>query len=219
MHAAARPRSTTWPPRTRCRGSRTTSSTPCRMPYPGPGPPRVSGLPAARRLHRHEPQPPLHVALGFLCRPGQGRPGRRGLAPQVLRRIQRRAGHAGRVLPGHHPHRVPGIPAAAWHVEGEAASWSSPSRSKIDRAAEHRGRAGRHLRPQGQTAAAHELCTGIPKRPTASTFTVEGAGHYGIFSGRRWREKVYPQVRDFIAAHAGGVESTPGKTPKKRPTR
>ena len=26
-----------------------------------------------------------------------------------------------------------------------------------------------------------------------------GAGHYGIFSGRRWRELVYPQVRDFIA--------------------
>ena len=31
-----------------------------------------------------------------------------------------------------------------------------------------------------------------------------GAGHYGIFSGRRWREKVYPQVRDFIASHQGG---------------
>jgi poly(3-hydroxybutyrate) depolymerase len=29
---------------------------------------------------------------------------------------------------------------------------------------------------------------------------VKGAGHYGIFSGRRWREKVYPQVRDFIAS-------------------
>jgi len=29
---------------------------------------------------------------------------------------------------------------------------------------------------------------------------VEGAGHYGIFSGRRWREMVYPEVRDFIAA-------------------
>jgi poly(3-hydroxybutyrate) depolymerase len=27
---------------------------------------------------------------------------------------------------------------------------------------------------------------------------IEGAGHYGIFSGRRWRETVYPQVRDFI---------------------
>jgi poly(3-hydroxybutyrate) depolymerase len=32
--------------------------------------------------------------------------------------------------------------------------------------------------------------------------TVEGAGHYGIFSGRRWRSFVYQQVRDFIRAHA-----------------
>jgi len=28
---------------------------------------------------------------------------------------------------------------------------------------------------------------------------VEGAGHYGIFSGRRWREKVYPEIKAFIA--------------------
>jgi poly(3-hydroxybutyrate) depolymerase len=29
-------------------------------------------------------------------------------------------------------------------------------------------------------------------------FDAVGAGHYGIFSGRRWREKVYPEVRGFI---------------------
>ena len=55
---------------------------------------------------------------------------------------------------------------------------------------------------QGQTAAAHDLCTGIAKAHHQH-LTVEGAGHYGIFSGRRWREKVYPQVRDFIAKYAG----------------
>jgi poly(3-hydroxybutyrate) depolymerase len=54
----------------------------------------------------------------------------------------------------------------------------------------------------GQTQAAHDLCTGIAKT-RQKHLVVEGAGHYGIFSGRRWREKVYPQVRDFIAAHAG----------------
>jgi poly(3-hydroxybutyrate) depolymerase len=27
-------------------------------------------------------------------------------------------------------------------------------------------------------------------------------GHYGIFSGRRWREVVFPRVRDFIAAYS-----------------
>ena len=50
----------------------------------------------------------------------------------------------------------------------------------------------------GQTRAAHGLCSGIP---TDRQFhrDVKGAGHYGIFSGRRWREQVYPEVRDFIA--------------------
>jgi poly(3-hydroxybutyrate) depolymerase len=52
---------------------------------------------------------------------------------------------------------------------------------------------------QGQTRAAHALCTGIDEAARAH-LTVAGAGHYGIFSGRRWRTEVYPQVRDFIAA-------------------
>jgi len=49
----------------------------------------------------------------------------------------------------------------------------------------------------GQTRAAHDLCTGIPKGRQFH-YDVEGAGHYGIFAGRRWREKVYPEVRAFI---------------------
>ena len=50
----------------------------------------------------------------------------------------------------------------------------------------------------GQTKAAHDLCAGIPKARQFH-YDAEGAGHYGIFSGRRWREKVYPEVRSFIA--------------------
>ena len=49
----------------------------------------------------------------------------------------------------------------------------------------------------GQTEAAHDLCRSIPAKRRAHK-VIEGAGHYGIFSGRRWRETVYPQVRDFI---------------------
>lgn len=49
----------------------------------------------------------------------------------------------------------------------------------------------------GQTEAAHDLCTGVPKA-RQKHYEVKGAGHYGIFSGRRWRDMVYPQVRDFI---------------------
>jgi poly(3-hydroxybutyrate) depolymerase len=49
----------------------------------------------------------------------------------------------------------------------------------------------------GQTEAAHELCFGVPKA-RQKHLEVKDAGHYGIFSGRRWRDIVYPQVRDFI---------------------
>ncbi len=49
----------------------------------------------------------------------------------------------------------------------------------------------------GQTEAAHDLCTSIPKS-RKQHFTVPGAGHYGIFSGRRWREVIYPEIHDFI---------------------
>jgi poly(3-hydroxybutyrate) depolymerase len=50
----------------------------------------------------------------------------------------------------------------------------------------------------GQTEAAHALCHNVPKS-RQKHLEVKGAGHYGIFSGRRWRDVVYPQVREFIA--------------------
>jgi poly(3-hydroxybutyrate) depolymerase len=49
----------------------------------------------------------------------------------------------------------------------------------------------------GQTEAAHALCLNIP-RGRRDHFVAPGVGHYGIFSGRRWRELVFPRVRDFI---------------------
>ncbi|MBN8507387.1 MAG: polyhydroxyalkanoate depolymerase [Burkholderiales bacterium] len=73
----------------------------------------------------------------------------------------------------------------------------------------------------GQTRAAHELCTGIPKARQFH-YDVEGAGHYGIFSGRRWREMVYPRVRDFIAAHddrAPGARAAGSRSAAPQPRR
>ena len=49
----------------------------------------------------------------------------------------------------------------------------------------------------GQTRAAQALCSGIAAK-SKRHLEVKGAGHYGIFSGRRWREVVYPEVRAFI---------------------
>ena len=49
----------------------------------------------------------------------------------------------------------------------------------------------------GQTVAAHDLCTGI--KPWMKHHHVQlGVGHYGVFSGRRWRQQIYPRVREMI---------------------
>jgi poly(3-hydroxybutyrate) depolymerase len=71
---------------------------------------------------------------------------------------------------------------------------------------------------EGQTRAAHKLCTGVAGRDREH-YTVPGAGHYGIFSGRRWRTQVYPKVREFIArydvteAHASKASTAPAAPP------
>ncbi len=65
----------------------------------------------------------------------------------------------------------------------------------------------------GQTEAAHSLCSGVPKA-RQQHFEVPGAGHYGIFSGRRWRDVTYPVVRDFIAkAHAAQATKSKANKP------
>ena len=90
------------------------------------------------------------------------------------------------------------LPRGLWHVGGERVA---PEAITRHRAADHRRRAGRHLRPRPDRGGASTLCAGVPAERKRH-LTVAGAGHYGIFSGRRWREIVYPQVRDFIAAAA-----------------
>ena len=59
----------------------------------------------------------------------------------------------------------------------------------------------------GQTQASLDLCSSVPESEK-QYFEVMGAGHYGIFSGRRWREVVYPILRDFIARHHTGIVTT-----------
>ena len=70
----------------------------------------------------------------------------------------------------------------------------------------------------GQTRAAHDLCTGIEDKP-AKHYEVPGAGHYGIFSGRRWRQQVYPRVKAFIAENSppSGAAHTASVTPLNAP--
>ena len=52
----------------------------------------------------------------------------------------------------------------------------------------------------GQTLAAHDLCSRLP--PYMKSHHVQaGVGHYGVFSGRKWNQQIYPRVRDLIHAH------------------
>ena len=49
----------------------------------------------------------------------------------------------------------------------------------------------------GQTLAAQELCTGLRQYMRAHHVQT-GVGHYGVFSGRRWNNEIYPKVHDII---------------------
>ncbi|HYR24853.1 MAG TPA: polyhydroxyalkanoate depolymerase [Aquabacterium sp.] len=73
----------------------------------------------------------------------------------------------------------------------------------------------------GQTEAVHTICKGVPKQRQRH-LEAKGAGHYGIFSGRRWREIVYPAVKAFILEHnkplaaSGPASRTSTKKPAVR---
>ena len=53
----------------------------------------------------------------------------------------------------------------------------------------------------GQCLAALDLLTGLPASKKAS-HVEPGAGHYGIFAGKSWRNNIRPLVLDFIDANA-----------------
>ena len=49
----------------------------------------------------------------------------------------------------------------------------------------------------GQTLAAQDLCTGVRAYRRVHHMQA-GVGHYGVFSGRRWNNEIYPLLRDFV---------------------
>ena len=49
----------------------------------------------------------------------------------------------------------------------------------------------------GQTLAAQDLCGGL-KQYLKTHYIQAGAGHHGVFSGKRWSNQIYPVVRDVI---------------------
>jgi poly(3-hydroxybutyrate) depolymerase len=53
----------------------------------------------------------------------------------------------------------------------------------------------------GQTKAALDITTKLP-RAKKEYYLAPDVGHYGIFNGRKWREKIAPVVEEFIEANA-----------------
>ena len=68
----------------------------------------------------------------------------------------------------------------------------------------------------GQCVAALDLCTGLPDSKKAS-HVEPGAGHYGIFAGKSWRNNIRPLVIDFIDANSKAPKpaAKAKKSPKK----
>ena len=60
----------------------------------------------------------------------------------------------------------------------------------------------------GQCIAALDLCTGLPEEKKAS-HVEPGAGHYGIFAGRSWRNNIRPLVIDFMNANSRKKAGSP----------
>ncbi|MGR4866892.1 polyhydroxyalkanoate depolymerase [Caulobacter sp. LARHSG274] len=58
----------------------------------------------------------------------------------------------------------------------------------------------------GQTQAAHTLCSALPEA-MKEDYVQPSVGHYGVFNGRRFREEIYPRVRDFIRKNDPNFQS------------
>ena len=52
----------------------------------------------------------------------------------------------------------------------------------------------------GQTKAALTIATGLPEEKKRY-YMAEGVGHYGIFNGSKWRDRIAPVVEQWITAH------------------
>lgn len=54
----------------------------------------------------------------------------------------------------------------------------------------------------GQTKAALTVATNLPE-PLKQYHMAEGVGHYGIFNGSKWRNRIAPVVEQWMATHGG----------------
>lgn len=70
--------------------------------------------------------------------------------------------------------------------------------------------------PPGQTEAAHTIMPNVPKGKRAQ-YIQEGVGHYGVFSGSRFQNEIYPVIRDFVAKTEAALDYPRSPVAKKAP--
>jgi poly(3-hydroxybutyrate) depolymerase len=85
------------------------------------------------------------------------------------------------------------LPKGQWHVRGEHVQPHAIRRTALFTIEGELD----DISGNGQTEAAQQLCRNIPSERRRHLLA-KGVGHYGIFSGRKFREMIYPQIRDFI---------------------
>ncbi len=69
----------------------------------------------------------------------------------------------------------------------------------------------------GQTQAAHALCGNIPDS-MRELYVQPGVGHYGVFNGQKFRDEIYPRVRDFVARSESALsQAIPGLSRSHEP--
>jgi len=88
------------------------------------------------------------------------------------------------------------LPEGTWHVRGQRVA---PEDIRTVALFTIEGELD-DISGSGQTQAAHDLCRSIAPADKQH-LTAIGVGHYGIFSGRRWRENIAPRILEFIHAH------------------
>ena len=141
----------------------------------------VSGLPAARRLRRDEPRPPLHSRTGTSSRTWCAAIVDRRRAPPRASTTNTTPCSTCRPSTTSTPSRTvfqsTSLPRGTWDVDGQRVA---PARHPQDRAVDDRGRTRRHLRPRPDRSRACAV-HGHQQVRDKQHLTVEGAGHYGIF--------------------------------------
>ncbi len=124
---------------------------------------------------------------------------RRGGDPEILRRISLGLRHDRRILPADGRRRVPAAPAAQGRAEASRTA-VDPARSATRRCS--RSKASATTFPASARPRPRSTSRPSCPRRRSNISWPKDVGHYGIFNGRKWREKIAPVVEKFIAANA-----------------